>query len=127
MIHITDFSKKNKINVINYYKFLKLVEERNTYFENLPDNSIANQSYLNNLELQISKLYISFGSNQELFWQEYETVADVAILQTGYRSSSNNLVNTFRTCVEIFINFLLRYSRQSADISNTKWWIIWFK
>ena len=88
-------SNKGKTVVINYFTFKNLIKERDTYLENLPDGSIPDQNYIENLEIRTSQLYESFGTEQESFWQEYETVPDVAVFQNGYIDESTAILNKF--------------------------------
>lgn len=88
-------AKKGKTVVIGYYEFKRLIKERDTYLENLADSATPDQTYLDTLDARITQLYNSFGTDFDLFFKEYESAPDVAVLQSGYYKEESTLLKRY--------------------------------
>jgi hypothetical protein len=79
--------KKGSLSVINSYALKNLIQERDLYLENLPEDSIPDANYINDIDIRISQLYsITFGDERS-FWGDYSKTSDVANLWQGFSKS----------------------------------------
>ena len=88
--------KKGKPNILLYWNFEKLLEERDQYFESLGSGGSSDETYLDNLNTRINEAYNLFSKNSLQYNKERSETPDVVILKHGYFGSASSLISLFK-------------------------------
>lgn len=81
--------KKGKKYVLKHWEYLKLMDEREKYFESISNGGNPDESYLESLNQKIDELYESLQSGE--FSRERSETPDVLILRNGFFFDSSTL------------------------------------
>lgn len=87
--------KKGKTYILYLWKFEKLLEERNQYFQSLGSVGTPDETYLNTINTKISEVYNLLSANNLQYIKERAETPDIAILRHGYFGSVSSLINKF--------------------------------
>jgi|GEM_PF-6679019 len=76
--------KKGKPNILLYWNFEKLLDERDQYFESVGTGGTPDETYLVNLNSRINEAYNLLSKNSLQYSKERSETPDVVILRHGY-------------------------------------------